>query len=91
MKREQRECRDCTTETNSTTEHIILGFIPRDVFESNPQDYWVKASICESCGSLHFYEITEDDVEWGEERFLSALVESGHMESEEAKEILGFN
>lgn len=91
MKRELRDCRNCSEGNSAATEHIVLGFVPRTLFEDDPFDVWVQATICDHCATLHFKEITEEQLKWAEERYVAALVDAGHMTEEGAEEILGIH
>lgn len=89
MKTVQRHCRKCSNTPDDETEHKVLGFIPRAIFERDNDGVWVNASVCTECGGLTFKEPTEEEIDQAEERYLSLLVRLNLMSNQERKEILG--
>jgi len=66
----------------------MLGFIPRYMFEQSSSNNWTKASVCVDCGGLNLHEITEQEMDRAEKRFVTVLVNSGHMDKSDARLLL---
>lgn len=89
MKTKQLHCGQCATADDDKTEHVLIGFVPRNMFENPSTHEWINAAVCKSCGSLHAVPIFKREMDWAERRFLRALVDTDNMSEKEAKETLG--
>lgn len=88
MKKTKRHCQNCTPNYNGKTEHKELGLVPQQMFENSNSVSWVRASVCSECGLLHSHNISDQEMDWAERRLMRALVDTGNISEQEAREIL---
>lgn len=72
-----------------------MGFIPRYLITRvepsglSSDNNWVKAAMCNECGSISRLHIKEEEYRRAEERYIKTLYEHGLIDEKEASELLG--
>lgn len=84
MKFKREYCEACGEETY----HRDIGMVPSKIINGDGVPSWVRAAVCNNCGSLTVVEPTEEQLERAEERYMSALKDTGLLSEQEYQTII---
>lgn len=68
------KCREC----DELVEFECIGMVPMQMLSGEAEsDAWFDSRVCTNCGMLEPIEVTEEDIEDAEDRFIEILEKYG--------------
>lgn len=79
----EKDCKAC-----SSTDHLDLGYVPAQFAGEAPDDNYIRAFVCLSCGGIIVNTPNQEELEETRQRYLRVLVEQEVIDKEEAEEAM---
>lgn len=74
------------------TVHEVLGIVPVKLLAPDDEsELMVKATVCTDCGNIKQLDVTEEEMEYADKKYINCLLRHGLISEKEAKEVLDEN
>lgn len=89
MTQDKLHCENCLEET----EQKRVGFMPMKLLilpekEDQHGDEWVNVAVCKDCGNVNTLDISLEELEQAEERYVRTLLDMELVTEREAQDVL---